>query len=212
MRCIVWKNHLAWLFWPWGGKAAAWGTLFAFLLLLGSGVITGLAVKEGNLPRFDATVKSLPTEQSANFQRKVEELLKSAFLPSDQTAGQAQRMAVAGAVAFGLAAELWFLATLGRIAAMIQTPRASGRVNRFLILGGLLFVLATVGLLAYDLYGTEFVRETILPKWAGLDANVQVAAIAGGLTLVAFVFLMVYWRMLGSVKRAIRETFEPMAT
>jgi hypothetical protein len=107
-----------------------------------------------------------------------------------------------------LIGEVWFLAALGRMAAALRSPTAAGRVNRFLILVGLLAGLAAVLPAAYQLFGQEWADANVFAKWAALDAKLKQYATFGGVAVAALLGTLIYWRMYSGVKQAIRENYE----
>jgi len=107
-------------------------------------------------------------------------------------------------------AELWFLSTLGRYATALQGAKAAGRVTRIQVLLGLLFALFWVGLLANDLFGSE-VTDEAKQKWNDLGDKGRAGVVYGGLIAVSLILAVIYFRVLGGVKQAVRDVYDPMS-
>ncbi len=144
------------------------------------------------------------------------------MLPSDNE-GIMQRLGlIVGATAFVLA-EVWFAAALGRIGTALNSNRLAGRATRYLVLLGLIFggLVATGSLTpAYNFnsmpreVSTDTNRliheqwdakaEPLIDKIGNARAAVRPAAfIFGGLFIA-----MVYWRMIGAGRGAVRDWLE----
>ena len=141
------------------------------------------------------------------------------MLPSDNE-GIMQRLGfMIGATAFVLA-EVWFAAALGRIGTALNSNRLAGRATRYLVLLGLIFgglvasgslapaynfsvmprdVSADTNRLVHDLWNGH--AEPLIDKIGNARAAVRPAAfILGGLFIA-----MVYWRMIGAGRGAVRD-------
>jgi hypothetical protein len=186
--------------------AAAWFTLFAALGFAATATITGLAVASGSVPR--VVPGQDVVKPDVRFQERVERYIDQVFVMPGDASGQAQRVGLLAVIVFGLVAEVWFLNALGRYAAALQSPGAAGRITTYLVLVGGLFALGLVGLLVYDLAGKEWVATQVLPKWNGLDAKARTGIIYGGFIAAVLILAFLYYRMLGGVKRAIRESYD----
>ncbi len=124
-----------------------------------------------------------------------------------------------GATAF-VVAEVWFTSALGRIGTALNSSRLAGRATRFLLVLGLIFGgLVAVGAL------TPAYNFSSMPREVSTDANnylhelwnrhgeplldtlgaqrsaVRAGAFLSGGLLVA----MMYWRMIGAGRRAVRD-------
>lgn len=187
-------------------KAAAWATLLAFLGFTVVGVITGLVIANGSMPRFIPGQDVLM--QNLMVQERIERYLAGLFVHPTDPAGQAQRFGLLIFIVFGLLAEAWFVSALGRFAGSLQSSRAAGRVSRFLIFIGGLLALAAILWLAHDLFGQDWVNGQLRPQWNNLDETTRVAIVSGVAAGIALLFTIIYYRMLGGVKRAIRETVD----
>jgi len=183
--------------------AASLATLVAVGGAIACFTIMGLGVKDGFVPKFQS-----PPIPGANLQSKLYDLSNNNLLPSDGISGVIQRFGLAAFVAFGLTAEIWFFASLGRIAACLQSATASARVNRVLILKGMLFAIAVLACVANQIYG-DWINANIWSKWNGLDAKTQAMLVPGIVLFAGFVIFLIHTRMIGGVKHAIREHVDP---
>ena len=190
-------------------KAAAWAGIAALAGLIAVGVVTGLATANGGPPQIVPEPRVL--QPGVRLQERVELYLGRLFLVSSEPSGQVQRIGVLILLTFGTLAEFWFFHALGRYAAALQSPTAAGRVTRFLVLVGVLGVLAAFGLTLYDLYGEQWVRAQLRPRWNDLGPKWQSVAISGTVIAAAFVLAVLYYRVLGGVKRGIRDTYDGIA-
>ena len=186
--------------------AAAWATVAALLGVIATGVVTVLAALSGNPPRL--VPQQDVVRPGVRVQERVERYLTQVLLPVDEVSGQVQRFGLAAVLVFGLVAEFWFLNALGRYAAALHSPVAAGRVTRFLLLLGLLAVLAAFGPLAYDLYAYRAGVDQLKAKWNDLGEKGRVCVVGGGVILVSLVVAVIYFRLLGGVKRGIREAVD----
>ncbi len=188
-------------------RGPALASSLATLVAVGGAIallaITGLGVKDGFMPKF----QSSPIV-GANLQTKLHDLTQTNLLQTDGIGGVIQRFGLAAFLAFGLIAEVWFFASLGRIAAYLKNATASGRINRVLILKGTLFSIAVTACVANQIYG-DWVNANIWSKWNGLDAKTQAIAVPGIVLFVGFAIFLIHTRMVGGVKRAIREHVDP---
>jgi heme A synthase len=191
------------------GRAAAWGTIFAFLGLLACGIVTGLSTANGSPP------KIIPhkdvTKPGVRIQERAERYFAHVFLAAGEPTGQIQRIGFVVMLVFGVVAEVWFLSALGRYATALQGSYAARRVTGVQVLLGLLFALFWIALLAYDLYGVGSADDQIKQKWNDLGDKGRVGVVCGGLIGVAFIFAVIYYRVLGGVKQAIRDAYDPMS-
>ncbi len=183
--------------------AASLATLVAVGGAIACFTIMGLGIKDGFVPKFVS-----PPNPVANLQSKLYDLSSNTFLPSDGITGIIQRFGLAAFVAFGLVAEIWFFASLGRIAAYLKSATASGRINRVLILKGTLFALAVLACVANQICD-DWMQANIWSKWNGLGAKTQTIAVPGIVLFAGFAIFLIHMRMVGGVKRAIREHVDP---
>jgi len=64
---------------------------------------------------------------------------------------------------------------------------------------------------AYELFLAEWVWGQVVPQWDALDPKTKTAVGCGAAAAVAVLFAVVYWRLVGGVKAAIREQAEALA-
>lgn len=186
---------------------ASLATVLALAGFIAVAAITGLGIKDsGFVPQFTPQTNLLNAKST--IPEKVTTWVEGVFLATDEPTGQIQGFGAAALVIFGLLAEFWFVATLGRMAASLRSATAAGRVNRFVILVGLLFAAKVFLLLAARVYYRAWFESTLWPKWDGLDEKVKAVAPLAGIALVGLVFAVLYWRMVGGVKAAIRENVD----
>ena len=183
--------------------AASLATLVAVGGAIALLAITGLGVKDGFVPKF----QSSPIV-GANLQTKVYDFTQTNLLQPDGITGVIQRFGLAAFVAFGLVAEIWFFASLGRIAVHLKSATASARINCVLILKGTLFAIAVLACVATQIYG-DWIDANIWSKWNGLDAKTQAIACPGIILFAGLMIFLIHTRMVGGVKRAIREHVDP---
>ncbi|HVK18338.1 MAG TPA: hypothetical protein VM533_15460 [Fimbriiglobus sp.] len=132
------------------------------------------------------------------------------LLPADDPNGLAQRAGIALAVVFGGLAEVWFVAALGRLAASLHDTRLGSRVTRFVVLAGLALAVAMIGGIAYYVYPVridEFVKLNVQPQWDKLGTN-KPAVVWGLIALGGLIVWLIYTRLVGAARRAIREWLE----
>ena len=188
-------------------RGPALASSLATLVAVGGAIallaITGLGVKDGFVPKFQAS-----PIVGANLQTKAHDFTQSNLLPTDGIAGVIQRFGLAAFLAFGLVAEIWFFAALGRIAAYLKNATASARINCVLILKGTLLAFAVLACVATQIYG-DWITANIWSKWNGLDAKTQAIAVPGIVLFVGFAIFLIHTRMVGGVKRAIRDHVDP---
>jgi hypothetical protein len=185
-----------------GRGPARWAALATLLVLagvVGGAGVTGVALSASVPPPARMPVGG------GNLQARAESLVQQTLLASDEGPGIAQRFSVLAVLVFGLLAEVWCVAALGRFAAALQSSRAAGRVNRFVIYVGLLLAVTAFGLLAYDLFGTQWVAQNVTARWYELDAKQQILVSGGAAIGVGFVLMVVYLRLAGGVRAAVRE-------
>lgn len=188
-------------------KFAALATLIAFAGFVAVAVTVGLGMKDaGFIPQFTPEPGKL-TDRATLFD-KLSRWAEGVFLPANEMAGQVQGYGVAALVGFGLLAEVWFVAALGRMAASLRHGPAAGRVNRFVILMGLLFAIKVGLILAARVYHKAWYEETIWSKWEHLEAKWRTVGPLACLAVIALVFALLYWRMVGGVREAIRENVD----
>lgn len=189
---------------------AAFASLATVLALAGFvalAAITGLGIKDsGFIPQLTPQMNMLNAK--ATLPDKVATWAEMVFMATDETTGQIQGFGAATLVVFGFLAEVWFVATLGRMAASLRSASAAGRVNRFVILVGLLFAAKAMVLLASCIYFRGWYESNVWSKWDGLDEKVKAVAPFAGIALVGLVVAVLYWRMVGGVKTAIRENVD----
>lgn len=188
-------------------KFAAVATLLSFAGLIAVAVTVGLGMKDvGFIPQLTPDLGKL--SDRATLFDKTSRWAEGVFLPSSEMAGQVQGYGAAALVGFGLLAELWFVATLGRMAASLHHAPAAGRVNRFVILMGLLFAVKIGLILAARVFHKAWYEETIWSKWEHLDEKWKMIGPLGCLGICTLIFALLYWRMVGGVRAAIRENVE----
>lgn len=180
-------------------KAAGFATLILLAAVTAVSAMTALGMKEGYTP----TWRTKPSD--INLQAKAGTLINGALIHSDELPGVVQRFGLVTALTFGLMAEVWYVAALGRMGASLQNRRATGRVSRFLLLVGLVVIGAALAATAAELYGTGWVQENVLARWEALEPPQRVATSGGAVLLAGFVFLLIYIRLAGGVRGAIRE-------
>ncbi len=185
-------------------RFASLATLIALAGFVAIGVIAGLGMKDsGFIPQFTPQLSKLEVKPTL-----ADKLLlwgDGVFLPKDDMTGQIQGFGAAALVGFGLLAELWFVAALGRIAASLRHPKAAGRVNRFVVYVGLLAALKIVGLVAVRIYYRAWFDANVWPKWENLEDKWKTIGPYAVVALVGLVFALLYWRLVGGVREAIRE-------
>ncbi|QEL17983.1 hypothetical protein [Limnoglobus roseus] len=183
-------------------------TVIAFGGFLACAAITGLAMKDGKvIPQFTPDL-SKPSP-SAKLSAKATEWAEHLFLLVDEPTGQIQGFGAVAFVAFWLLAEVWFVAALGRMAASLHSPKAAGRVNRFVILVGVLMVVKVLVLVATQIYFKGWYEANVWAKWTALDPKWQTVGVSGALVLGGFILAVLYWRMIGGVRHAILEGVDP---
>ena len=144
------------------------------------------------------------------------------MLPSDNE-GIMQRLGLlVGATAFVLA-EVWFAAALGRIGTALDSNRLAGRATRYLVLLGLIFG----GLVASGSF-TPAYNFSSMPREVSTDTNRLIheqwdakaeplidkigntrAAVRPAVFILGGLFIaLVYWRMIGAGRGAIRDWLE----
>jgi hypothetical protein len=132
------------------------------------------------------------------------------LLPADDANGMAQRGGITLAIVFGLLAEVWFVAALGRMGAALHDVRLGGRATRFVVLVGLALAAVAVYQVAAAVYSrdvNQFIGDQVQPQWDKLG-NYKPAAYWGVIALVGLVFWLMYARLVGAGRRAIREWLE----
>lgn len=179
-------------------KAAGFATLILLAAITAVGAMTALGLKEGFTPKWTH-------KPGDGWYAQAAEVLRGSLMSPADVPGQVQRFGLAAAVGFGLMAEVWFFATLGRIAAALQSRTAAGRVNRFLLLAGLAVIAKLGAFVALEVYGFDWLEQHVLSHWRGLDGKLQLATSAGAAAVAALVFAVLYMRAVGGVRGAIRE-------
>lgn len=186
---------------------ASLATIASLAGFIAVAVITGLAMKDGGfIPKLTPDwnkLSPLPT-----LQEKWEAWAEGVFLTSRETTGQVQGFGVAAFFAFGLIAEIAFIATLGRIAASLRNPTAAGRVNRLIVLFSLCWLTKVFAFLAARVYYSTWFDANIWSQWAPLDDKVKLIGPPSVIALVALAIAILYWRMIGGVRTAIRENVD----
>jgi hypothetical protein len=132
------------------------------------------------------------------------------FLPADNANGIAQRVGLTLAIVFGVLAEVWFVGALGRMGAALHDIRLGGRTTRFAVLVGLAVAVVVIGWLAYEFYTrdvNQFITDNVKPQWDKLGTN-KPAAVWGLIALGALIVWLMYTRLVGAGRRAIREWLE----
>jgi hypothetical protein len=186
---------------------ASLGTLIALAGFVAVGVITALAMKDsGFIPQVTPLANRFPAK--ATLADLVTTWGDGVFLPKDDMTGQIQGFGAAALVGFGLLAEIWFVAALGRIAASLRNPTAAGRVNRFVVFIGLLCALKGIAWLTLRVYYRAWFETNVWPKWEHLEDKWKMIGPLALLALVALVLTLLYWRMIGGVRAAIRENVD----
>lgn len=143
------------------------------------------------------------------------------LLPADDPNGIAQRAGVALAVVFGLLAEVWFVAALGRMGAALHDVRLGGRATRFVVLVGLALAAAALVLVAFQVYPrdvNQLVADHVQPQWDKLadqdlsdgkqDFNYKPVVLWGLVALAGLIYWLMYSRLVGAARSAIREWLE----
>lgn len=185
-------------------------TVLAVGGFLAFAAIAGLAIQDAKVvPQFTPELAKPTT--TANLGTKAAYWAEHLFLAADEPTGQIQGFGALVFVTFGLLAEVWFVAALGRMAAALHSRTAAGRVNRFVVLVGLLAVASIVAVVATQVYFKPWFTANVWAKWTALEAKVQTAAVAGALTLAALILAVLYWRMIGGVRHAILEGVDAAA-
>ena len=139
------------------------------------------------------------------------------LLPFDEPSGMAQRAGIVLLALFLPLAEIWFVSTLGRMGSGLQSARASGRHTRFLLLFGLVFgLLGTYGVAAIlDPQAVQWVwnraEQPVTNTLSHLGDN-RPAVEQGIVILVALIGWLLYARLVGGVRGAIREWLDENAT
>jgi hypothetical protein len=132
------------------------------------------------------------------------------FLPADDPNGIAQRAGLTLALVFGVLAEIWFVGALGRMGAALHDTRLGSRATRFAVLVGLVVAAAVIGWVAYQIYTRDidqFVADNVQPQWDKLGTN-KPAAVWGLVALGGLIVWLMYTRLVGAGRRAIREWLE----
>lgn len=177
---------------------AALGGLIAFAIM------TGLAMKDGGvIPQLTPDLKKL--ESVPTLSEKIALWTEGVFLPSNDSTGQIQGWGALALIGFGLLAEVWFFATLGRMAASLHQPKAAGRVNRLMILICLLTLAKLAVLIAARIYYQGWFNSKVWTQWDQLEAKWKTIGPLASIAIGSFIFAILYWRMVGGVRRAIRE-------
>lgn len=141
------------------------------------------------------------------------------MMPGDSV-GIMQRLGlIIGATAFVLA-EVWFASALGRIGTALNSDRLAGRATRYLVLLGLIFggLVATGALTPAYNFGAlprEVSRDTNQLVQAEWNANAEPqldklgnyrAPVRAGAFICGGLFIgLVYWRMIGAGRGAVRD-------
>lgn len=129
------------------------------------------------------------------------------FLPADDANGMAQRAGLTLAIIFGVLAEIWFVGALGRMGAALHDVRLGSRATRFAVLVGLAVAALVIGRIAYEIYPRDidqFISEQVQPQWDKLGTN-KPAAVWGLIALGGLILWLMYTRLVGAARRAIRE-------
>ncbi len=183
----------------------------SLIVLLGVAAIlvpAGVQMAQGFVPK-----GFLPPAEAAPNRPDVIELavpLPREFLPADDPNGMAQRIGMTLAIIFGVMAEVWFVAALGRMGAALHDVRLGSRATRFVVLIGLAVVAVMVGWFAFEIYPrdtNQFVAANVQPQWDKLGNN-KPAVVWGLIGLGALILWLIYARMVGAARRAIREWLE----
>jgi hypothetical protein len=170
-------------------------------------IISGLAVKDGG-PIPQLTPQIGKPSPSSTLLVKAEYWLSNLFLSGGDLPGQIQGIGAAVFLVFGLLAEVWFVATLGRIAVALRSQRAAGRVNRFVVLVGVLFAIKVLAFVVAQVYFRDWMETNVWPRWVGLEDKWKVVASFGYLAVSAIALAVLYWRMIGSVRHALSENVD----
>jgi len=178
--------------------AAALVTLGAVLGLVCYGVPTAMIVIEGLIP--DSLMKMaegrVPDSDS--------------MLPTTDPSGVLQRAGLfAMSILFPIA-ELYYVVALGRMGAGLHNDRLAGRVTRYMVYVGLIFILLAAWSFAVAMFPADvhkFLSEEVQPQWDKLGENK--ATVAYGLAGFAGLVLW-FWnvRLVTGARRAIREWLE----
>jgi hypothetical protein len=132
------------------------------------------------------------------------------FLPSDELSGVAQRVGFGLAVMYLPLAEVAFVSAIGRLGAGLHDERAVGRHTRFLLLAGSLAATAGVVTLTQAVdpqlfaQGRSWVDRTVEGALSQVG-NVRPVVVAGIWIAVALVGWLIYARLVGGGRRAVRN-------
>ncbi|HET6573498.1 MAG TPA: hypothetical protein VFG68_07845 [Fimbriiglobus sp.] len=188
---------------------AAVASLIVLLGVVAILVPVGVQVAQGFVPQ---GFLPPPTGANAN-QPDVLELavpMPRQFLPADDPNGMAQRIGMTLAVIFGVMAEVWFVTALGRMGAALHDVRLGSRATRFVVLVGLAIVVVLIGWAAFEIYPrdmNQLVADHVQPQWDKLGDS-KPAVVWGLIGLAGLVYWLMYTRMVGAARRAIREWLE----
>jgi len=94
-------------------------------------------------------------------------------------------------------AEFWFLTGLAVTGVALKRPRTAKSVA---FLGFVVALLAAAATLGWDIYAKEYRPKVVDADWKLYEQ--------GGFTLSWFLLIVVYWRTVGSARRAISEHLE----
>jgi hypothetical protein len=140
----------------------------------------------------------------------VQGFLPQGLLPADDANGIAQRTGIVLTLVFGVLAEIWFVGAMGRMGAALHDSRLASRATRFAVLVGLAVAAVVIGRVAYEVYPRdidEFVAANVQPQWDKLGTN-KPAAVWGLVALGGLLVWLMYTRLVGAGRRAIREWLE----
>jgi ribosomal protein S27E len=118
-----------------------------------------------------------------------------------------QRLALKSGVILGLAAELWFAVVLGRVGVVLGNSTVAARAGRVVFVLsalGLAAAVAAVGFAEFPTDVNNWLAANVQPKWDELGAK-QPAVVAGTAIAVTVIVAVVYVRLVGSARRAVRE-------
>ena len=120
--------------------------------------------------------------------------------------GMLQRLGLAAAAAGAVASGIWIVVAIGKIGASLHQRSASARSGRLVALVGLLVAAAIVSAVGYHYYPTEMTSWWADNVQGKLDFGPDTpVARAGAVIAGALVVGLIYLRLIGAGRRAVRE-------
>jgi hypothetical protein len=129
------------------------------------------------------------------------------LLLADELPGIIQRAGIAVAGVFAPLAELWFVIALGRLGSGLRHATLSARGTRFLIMAGFVFIVVCLCIYGFSFYRSDamqFITKEIEPKLEPLGDK-KALLVPGSLILAGLVVWLLYFRLVGAARGAIRE-------